>query len=112
MENKYSQFSPEDTAFIYQQIEELKHFLSDQGTVSVLEIPSKSKSHKHALKIVVSDGQEVLLTLKVQGTSVAEAMMTGKKQIYKVLSDMTDEAVSSSQRQSEINDLLKNTTRH
>ncbi len=113
--DKFSQFSPEDTAFIYQQIEDLKGFLSAEALITVEEVPRKSIKNKvtsRMLKIIISEGEDVILALKVKGPSIAEAMMTGKKQIFKVLSDMTDESISSAQRQAEINDLMKNTTRH
>jgi hypothetical protein len=111
MKQNLSIFSKEDMAFIYQQIEEFKPFLTEQSTVLVEEINSKSSKDKVALKLKITEGDSVL-TIKARGKSVVEAMMNCKTKALKVLNNITDEVVTSSQRQSEINEVLKNTKIH
>lgn len=111
-EPRMSSFSPEETAFIYQQIEELREYLSPEGLISVKEIPSKSKNDPHALMITITEGQEVVLKMKVKDKSVTEAIMKGKQQIRKFLDEAMDESISASARQAEINAVMNNSTKH
>ena len=111
-EPRMSSFSPEDTAFIYQQIEELREYLSPEGLIAVKEVASKSKKISKALMITITEGSEVLLKLKVVDKTISGAMMKGKIQIRKFLDEAIDESISAAARQAEINDLFKNTTKH
>lgn len=111
-EPRMSSFSPEDTAFIYQQVEELREYLSPAGLISVKEVPSKSKKNPFALMITITEGEEVLLKMKFRDKSVSEAIMKGKNQIRKFLDEAIDESISAAARQAEINDLMKNSTKH
>lgn len=111
-EPKMSSFSPEDTAFIYQQIEELRDYLSPEGLIAVKEVHTNSKDTPCALIITITENQEIVLKIKVKDKSISAAMMKGKIQIRKFLDEAINASISAAARQSEINDLMKNTTKH
>jgi hypothetical protein len=112
-EPKMKDFSPEDTAFIHQQIEELSEYLSPQGFISVKKIQTNSKGSPHAIMITITEGKDVLLKMKVKDTSVSGAIMKGKNQIRKFLDEAIDESMSTAARQAEINKVLSgNSTKH
>lgn len=104
-----SQFSKEESAFIYQQIEELRPFLSDEGTVEVIHLKS-TKNEVH-LKIKLTDGPDFILSTKSSGSNLADAMMKGKQAMLKTLHEITNEVMSSAQRLEQINK-VKNSTLH
>lgn len=111
-EPRMSSFSPEDTAFIYQQIEELREYLSPQGLISVKEVQTNSKNNPFALMITITEDKQVLLKMKVKDKSISAAILKGKNQIRKFLDEAMDESISAAARQAEINALMNNTTKH
>lgn len=105
----FSPFSKEDSAFISQQIEEFRPFMSEQGEVSVEEY--KPKKSKVGLKITIQEGEDSI-KIKTKGSSIAEAMMKGKSEILKIFHTITDSTISNAERHLEVTEVLKNTKIH
>ncbi len=114
--------SKESTAFVLQQVEELRPFLTNEGTVEVVQ-----KNVKAELKRMVKRDEDisevkesthcVLFKVRDQGTevklvgfgkSLEEATQQAKKEAWKFLNSVTNEVIGDSERVREINDIIKN----
>lgn len=122
MRNKMKPLSKESVAFVLQQVEELRPFLTNEGTVEVVQ-----KNVKAELKRMVKRDEDisevkesthcVLFKVKDQGSeiklvgfgkSLEEAAQQAKKEAWKFLNSVTNEVIGDGDRVREINDIIQN----